>query len=120
MEKLAAVAKPGVADASTLRELASAWTSMSVAHDVHSKHEDHVIFPALEALFPGTVSRKLPLSHAHKLAHHFCFPMLSTMFFITSTCMHALCSYISRVVHPSVAVIRKGLVSNFSPGSRDH
>ena len=70
MEKLAAVAKPGVADASTLRELASAWTSMSVAHDVHSKHEDHVIFPALEALFPGTVSRKLPLSHVHKLAHH--------------------------------------------------
>eukprot|EP00903_Cladosiphon_okamuranus_P016395 g15119.t1 len=54
MEKLAAAAKPGVADASTLRELASAWTSMAVAHDVHSKHEDDVIFPALEALFPGT------------------------------------------------------------------
>lgn len=57
MDKLAAAAKPGVADASTLRELASAWSSMSVAHDVHSKHEDVVIFPALEAFFPGTVSQ---------------------------------------------------------------
>lgn len=58
MEKLAAAAKPGVADASALRELASAWSSMAVAHDVHSKHEDDVIFPALEGFFPGTVSLK--------------------------------------------------------------
>jgi len=57
MEKLAEAAKPGVADASTVRDLASAWASMSVAHDVHSHHEDDVIFPALEALFPGTVCR---------------------------------------------------------------
>lgn len=53
--KLAEAAKPGIADASTVRELASAWASMSLAHDVHSHHEDDVIFPALEALFPGTV-----------------------------------------------------------------
>lgn len=58
MEKLAAAAKPGVADVWTVRELASSWSSMSVAHDVHAKNEDDVIFPALEALFPGTVSQK--------------------------------------------------------------
>lgn len=54
MEKLAAAAQPGVADSFTLRELSAAWTAMSVAHDVHAGHEDNVIFPALEAYFPGT------------------------------------------------------------------
>lgn len=61
LQKLAAAAKPGVANASTVRDLASAWSSMSIAHDVHSHHEDDVIFPALEALFPGTVCRLNPL-----------------------------------------------------------
>ncbi|CAM9111089.1 unnamed protein product [Scytosiphon promiscuus] len=53
IEKLAATVKPGVADASSLKDLADAWSSLSFAHDVHSKHEDDVIFPALEAFFPG-------------------------------------------------------------------
>lgn len=53
--KLAAAAKPGVADASTLKEFAAAWKSVSFAHGVHSKHEDDIIFPALEAFFPGQV-----------------------------------------------------------------
>lgn len=55
LEKLAAAAKPGVADASTLKEFAAAWKSVSFAHGIHSKHEDDVIFPALEAFFPGQV-----------------------------------------------------------------
>eukprot|EP00752_Nemacystus_decipiens_P012458 g11037.t1 len=53
LEKLAAAAKPGVADASTLKDFAAAWKSVAFAHGVHSKHEDDVIFPALEAYFPG-------------------------------------------------------------------
>lgn len=55
LEKLAATAKPGVADASTLNDFAAAWKSVSFAHGIHSKHEDDVIFPALEAFFPGQV-----------------------------------------------------------------
>lgn len=55
MEKLAAAVKPGVADASSLKDLAAAWSALSFAHDIHSKHEDDVIFPALEAFFPGQV-----------------------------------------------------------------
>lgn len=58
VEKLAAAAKPRVADASTLRELASAWSSMSATYDIDSKQQDNVLFPALEAFFPGTVSQK--------------------------------------------------------------
>eukprot|EP00903_Cladosiphon_okamuranus_P016305 g15037.t1 len=53
LEKLAAAAKPGVADASSLKNFAAAWKSVSFAHSIHSKHEDDVIFPALEAYFPG-------------------------------------------------------------------
>lgn len=55
LEKLAAAAKPGVSEASTLKEFAAAWKKVSFAHDIHSKHEDDVIFPALEAYFPGQV-----------------------------------------------------------------
>lgn len=55
LEKLAAAAKPGLADASTLKGFAAAWKSVSFAHGIHSKHEDDVIFPALEAYFPEQV-----------------------------------------------------------------
>lgn len=55
LEKLASVAKPGVADAASMRELASAWNSMAKMHDIHSMHEESVIFPILEGFFPGHV-----------------------------------------------------------------
>lgn len=56
LQKLAESAKPGAADSSTLVELASVWKLLTIAYDVHSHHEEDVIFPALEALFPSTVS----------------------------------------------------------------
>ncbi|CBJ26922.1 Glutaredoxin glutaredoxin/malate transporter fusion protein [Ectocarpus siliculosus] len=56
LEKLAAQVKPGAAGASKLREVASAWEAISKAHDVHSRHEDEVIFPTLETYFPGQTS----------------------------------------------------------------
>lgn len=58
LEKLAAQVKPGIAGAPKLRELASAWKAVSTAHDVHSRHEDEVIFPTLETYFPGQVRHK--------------------------------------------------------------
>lgn len=42
-------------EASTLRHLAAAWSAMSKAHNVHSMHEEKVIFPVLEGFFPGQV-----------------------------------------------------------------
>lgn len=53
--KLAEAAKPGVADASTLLELSASWSIMAKAHDIHARHEEQVIFPELEAYFPGQV-----------------------------------------------------------------
>ncbi|CAN0297636.1 unnamed protein product, partial [Ectocarpus sp. 13 AM-2016] len=56
LEKLTAQVKPGAAGASKLREVAFAWEAISKAHDVHSRHEDEVIFPTLETYFPGQTS----------------------------------------------------------------
>lgn len=56
LEKLATAAKPGMADASSLRELSAAWSIVSKAHDIHARHEESAIFPVLEGYFPGQVS----------------------------------------------------------------
>lgn len=59
LEKLAAAVKLGAGNTSSLRELSATWTSVSKAHDIHSRHEEQVIFPVLEGYFPGQV-RKFP------------------------------------------------------------
>lgn len=56
LEKLAASAKPGVSDMSSLRELSVAWSALAKAHDIHAMHEEKVIFPVLEGFFPGQVT----------------------------------------------------------------
>ncbi|CAN0118074.1 unnamed protein product [Ascophyllum nodosum] len=53
LNKLARAAKPGLSHVSTVRELATYWSAFSKAHDIHATHEEAVIFPELEAFFPG-------------------------------------------------------------------
>lgn len=55
IEKLTAQVKPGGVGAPKLGELASAWKAVSTAHKVQCRYEDDVIFPTLEAYFPGQV-----------------------------------------------------------------
>lgn len=56
IDKLSAVSlKPEGEEASSLRELATAWSAISKAHRIHSMHEDKVIFPVLDSFFPGQV-----------------------------------------------------------------
>ena len=56
IDKLSAVAlKPAGEEASSLRQLASAWSAISKAHRIHSMHEDKIIFPVLDSFFPGQV-----------------------------------------------------------------
>ncbi|CAM9257536.1 unnamed protein product, partial [Sphacelaria rigidula] len=53
LEKLAAATKPGLADVSTVRTLATAWSAVSKAHGVNTNGKEQVIFPELESIFPG-------------------------------------------------------------------
>lgn len=53
LEKLTEAVKPVGADDSDLRQLAASWSAISHAHRIHCMHQDKVIFPALEAFFPG-------------------------------------------------------------------
>ncbi|CAM9617848.1 unnamed protein product, partial [Sphacelaria rigidula] len=53
LEKLAAAAQPGLADAFTVRALATAWSAVSKVHAVHTRAKETVVFPELEGFFPG-------------------------------------------------------------------
>lgn len=55
LEKLAAAAKPGLSEASSVRDLAVAWATLRKMHAIHSRHEEDVIFPCLETFFPKQV-----------------------------------------------------------------
>lgn len=57
LEKLAAAAKPGLTDASTVRALATAWTAVTKVHAVNTHGKETVIFPELEGFFPGQVCK---------------------------------------------------------------
>ena len=55
IEKLAAAANPGLADASSVRTLSNAWSTLSSVHALHTRAKEQVIFPELEGFFPGQV-----------------------------------------------------------------
>ncbi|CAM9812351.1 unnamed protein product [Ascophyllum nodosum] len=53
IEKLAAAANPGLADASSVRTLSNAWSTLTSVHALHTRAKEQVIFPELEGFFPG-------------------------------------------------------------------